>query len=213
MSTLYIASTARLPSIFARPDAVISITMAPQEISFIPYGAIIQTLPVAGTNIVLNFPDESQYPEHNTQHFGCTIGRVANRLKDAQISGLNGGKTYTLAANNGKNSLHGGPTGWGRRVWKGPEAVGVKSVPGVEGLEGGESVKFSLVSEDGDEGFPGEVHASVVYTAGTQKVEGKEVTVLAMEYEAELVGGAEETVINMTNHSYVPPLDCEYAHF
>src|SRR6202012_1103542 len=100
-------------------------------------------LVVGGTNIVLNFPQEDQYKSHNTQHFGCTIGRVANRLKDAKIDSLNGGKTYALAANDGKNNLHGGNTGWGRRVWAGPEPVGTKQIPGVEGLEGGESVRFS----------------------------------------------------------------------
>lgn len=67
--------------------------------------------------------------------------------------------------------------------------------------EGGESVRFSLTSEDGDEGFPGSVDVSVVYTAGKKVEGGKEVTVLGMEYEAQLTGGADETVINMTNHS------------
>lgn len=177
--------------------------MASDDITFIPLGAIIQALPVAGTNIVLGFPTQEQYAAHNTQHFGCTIGRVANRIGGARIDSLNGGRSYTLAANNGPNNLHGGEVGWGKRVWAGPEPVGVKTVPGLDGgeLEGGESVRFSLVSEDGDQGFPGTVEASVVYTAGKQTVDGKQVTVLAMEYEAELVDGAEETVINMTNHS------------
>lgn len=71
---------------------------------------------------------------------------------------------------------------------------------------GGESVRFSLTSDDGDEGFPGTVEVSVVYTAGKKtEGDGREVTVLGMEYEATLVGGAEETVVNMTNHSFVPP--------
>lgn len=177
--------------------------MADAPFTFLPLGAIIQTFNVAGTNIVQGFPTQELYDSHNTQHFGATIGRVANRISLAEINHLNGGKSYKLAANNGPNSLHGGPKGWGKRIWEGPTPVGVKEVPGVKGLKGGESVKFSIVSKDGDEGFPGTVEASVIYTAGTEEVDGKEVTVLGIEYEAKLVDGADETAINMTNHSYV----------
>ncbi|KAL2261387.1 hypothetical protein VTK26DRAFT_4257 [Humicola hyalothermophila] len=179
--------------------------MADAPVTFLPLGAIIQELRVGGINIVQGFPEQAQYEQHNAPYFGETIGRVANRISGARLERLNGGQTYALAANNGPNSLHGGPRGWGKQVWNGPVPVGVRGVPGLsEGgaLEGGESVRFSLVSPDGDEGFPGTVEASVVYTVGKQVQEGKEVVVLAMEYEAELVGGADETVINMTNHSY-----------
>jgi aldose 1-epimerase len=175
--------------------------MTDAPVSFLPLGAIIQELRVGGVNIVQGFPEQSQYQSHNDPYFGETIGRVANRIKGAKIDSVNGGKTYTLAANNGPNNLHGGLVGWGKKIWKGPTPVGVRQIPGVEGLEGGESVKFSLVSEDGDEGFPGTVETSVVYTVGKQVQGGKEVIVLGIEYEAELVGGADETVINMTNHS------------
>ena len=103
------------------------------------------------------------------------------------------------------NALHGGVKGWGKRVWQGPTPVGVKEIPGLEGgkLAGGESVKFTLKSNDGEEGYPGTVETSVVYTAGTQKsVDGKEVRVLGIEYEVQLVGDeAEETAVNVTNHS------------
>ncbi|KAG4427245.1 hypothetical protein IFR05_017272, partial [Cadophora sp. M221] len=65
-------------------------------------------------------------------------------------------------------------------------------------------VVFRLRSEDGDEGYPGTVDVSVVYTAGVQRVKGKEVRVLGIEYEVKLVEGeeVEETVVNVTNHSY-----------
>ncbi|KAI0129156.1 galactose mutarotase-like domain-containing protein [Xylariales sp. AK1849] len=172
------------------------------EISLLPLGAIIQTFKVAGINIVQGFPTQDLYPSYNDPYFGETIGRIANRTEGAKINSLNGGKSYSLAANNGPNNLHGGVKGWGKRVWEGPKPVGLREIPGVEGLEGGESVEFRLTSEDGDEGFPGEVLVKVVYTTGIQKVDGSEVTVLGMEYEAELDGGAEETAINMTNHSY-----------
>jgi aldose 1-epimerase len=171
------------------------------EISFLPLGAIIQTFKVAGLNIVQSFPTQELYVSHNGPYFGETIGRVANRIGGAKIDSLNGGKSYSLAANNGPNNLHGGNVGWGKRIWDGPKPIGVRSIPGVDGLKGGESVQFLLRSEDGDEGFPGEVFVKVIYTTGTQEVDGKSVTVLGIEYEAELVAGAEETVINMTNHS------------
>ncbi|KAI8948637.1 galactose mutarotase-like domain-containing protein [Xylaria longipes] len=173
------------------------------EVSFLPLGAIIQSFTVGGVNIVQGFPTQELYVSHNGPYFGETIGRVANRISNAKLVSVNGGNTYSLAANNGPNTLHGGVKGWGKRIWDGPKPIGVRSIAGLEGdLKGGESVEFTLRSEDGDEGFPGEVLAKVIYTTGKISQGGKEVTVLGMEYEAELVAGAEETVINMTNHSY-----------
>lgn len=170
--------------------------------SFLPLGAIIKEFNVGGRNIVAGFQTQEQYAKHNSPYFGETIGRIANRIKGARLDSLNG-KSYTLAANNASNTLHGGNVGWGKRIWVGPTPVGVRQIPGVENLVGGESVQFKFTSEDGDEGFPGEVDVSVTYTTGTQQVEGgKEATVLGIEYEARLAGGADETVINMTNHSY-----------
>jgi aldose 1-epimerase len=175
--------------------------MTDAPFAFLPLGAIIQTFVVNGTNIVQGFPTQEQYIEHNGPYFGETIGRVANRIKGAKLDDING-KSYDLIANEGPNSLHGGKDGWGKRIWDGPKPVGTREIPGVEGLKGGESVEFTLVSEDGDQGYPGTIEAKVIYTTGTQDVDGKEAIVLGIEYEAKLVGGADETVINMTNHSY-----------
>jgi len=177
--------------------------MTDAPFTFLPLGAILQEFLVDGVNIVQAFPTAELYEKHNGPYFGETIGRVANRISNAKLNSLNGGKSYALVANNGPNNLHGGDVGWGKKTWDGPTPVGQRQIPGVDGLEGGESVKFSLRSEDGDEGFPGTVEATVVYTAGTQTVDGNKVTVLGIEYEAQLVGGADETVINMTNHSCV----------
>lgn len=170
--------------------------------TFLPLGAIIQSFKVGDVEIVQGFPTQELYEKHNSPYFGETIGRVANRIKDAKIDSLNGGNSYSLKANNGPNSLHGGEVGWGKRIWEGPKPVGIREIPGIEGLEGGETVEFSLTSEDGDEGFPGIVKAKTFYTTGEQKIDGKTVTVLGIEYTAEIVDGAEETAINMTNHSY-----------
>jgi aldose 1-epimerase len=170
---------------------------------FLPLGAIIQSFLVGkpNLNIVRNFPEQSLYVSHNAPFFGETIGRVANRLSNAKINSLNG-KEYKLAANNGVNALHGGHVGWGKKVWEGPTPVGIRKIPGLNAVEGGESVEFKLRSEDGDEGYPGTVDISVVYTAGTQTEGGKEVRVLGIEYEVKFVGDeVEETVVNVTNHS------------
>lgn len=178
--------------------------MTDAPFSFLPLGAVIQSFNVKGVNIVQGFPTQELYEQYNGPFFGETIGRVANRLKDAKINTLNNGKAYPLAANNGPNHLHGGVKGWGKRIWEGPVPVGVRTIPGVDGLQGGESVQFTLRSEDGDEGYPGTVEATVTYTTGTQtSADGKTVNVLGIDYEAKLVGDeADETAINLTNHSY-----------
>ncbi|EFX01372.1 aldose 1-epimerase [Grosmannia clavigera kw1407] len=172
--------------------------------SFLPLGAIIQRFDVDGTNIVQGFPTSELYASHNAPYFGETIGRVANRISGAQLHNINGSADCPLTANDGPNALHGGPAGWGKKTWTGPSPVGVHTLfPGLAPLtEGGESVRFTLDSPDGDEGYPGNVLASVTYTAGRQAEDDKRITVLVIDYEAELVGNADETVINMTNHSY-----------
>lgn len=186
----------------------------PSAFEFIPLGAIIRAFYVNKINIVQGFPSEALYQTHNSPHFGETIGRVANRVANAQISSLNH-KHYALAKNDGVNSIHGGVMGWGKKIWEGPTPVGKREIAGLtEPLEGGECVVFKLRSGDGDEGYPGDVEAKVFYTAGKQFINGKEVTVLSLEYEVELLkngnSGVEETVVNMTNHSYDFQLNLTY---
>ncbi|KAI5812058.1 galactose mutarotase-like domain-containing protein [Pyronema omphalodes] len=158
-------------------------------INIIPRGATIQLLPVGRNNfnIVLNFNTEEQY-SNNPGYFGETIGRVANRIKKAVINNLDG-RRWELKKNNGENSLHGGVCGWGQRIWDGPREVEYK-----EGM----ACRFDLTSTHLEEMFPGEVKAAVVYRIRDEGLERR----IEVEYEAELVGGAEETCINMTNHSY-----------
>ncbi|KFH48279.1 Bifunctional protein-like protein [Hapsidospora chrysogenum ATCC 11550] len=189
--------------------------MADAPFSFLPLGATIQTFKVNGINIVQGFENAEQQLAHNGPYFGETIGRIANRTSGARIQSLNGGKSYALAANDRGNNLHGGLDGWGKRTWKGPEPVGTRAIPGVDNLEGGESVAFTLISDDGDQGFPGTVEARVVYTTGTQRgaENGKDVTVLGIEYEAKVLDSspADETAVNMTNHSYFNLAGCPHA--
>lgn len=159
--------------------------------TFLPQGAIIQEFRIAGHNIVLGFPTEKAYKEKNSAYFGETIGRVANRISGAKIENLNN-KSYTLAANNGRNALHGGPQGWGKQQFDGPKPVN---------RNGKEGVEFKYLSKDGDEGYPGTVQLTVWYTAGKTEDEGVQKTGLEIEYEVELVGDeVEETAVAVTNH-------------
>lgn len=159
--------------------------------TFLPQGAIIQELRIAGHNIVLGFPTAESYKTGPSAYFGETIGRVANRIKNAKIDNLNG-KSYKLAANNGPNSLHGGPGGWGKQTFEGPKPVN---------RNGKESVLFKYLSKDGEEGFPGTVELRVWYSASKSQDGGIEKISLEIEYEAELVGEeVEETAIAVTNH-------------
>ncbi|CAL5866596.1 uncharacterized protein PFLUO_LOCUS805 [Penicillium psychrofluorescens] len=162
------------------------------EFTFIPLGAIIQEFRIGGTNIVQGFPTQDHYVKYNTPHYGATIGRVANRIKDGVIHNLNG-KEVHLARNNGPNALHGGPLGWGKRVFDGPHTVQ---------RNGHDALLFKYLSKDGEEGYPGTVEVRVWYTASKED-EGAAKSVLTAEYEVEFVGDeCDETVVNITNHSY-----------
>ncbi|PHH79162.1 hypothetical protein CDD82_2557 [Ophiocordyceps australis] len=178
--------------------------MANSPVTFLPLGALIQSFKIGDCNLVLGFPAQKDYDEHNSCYFGVTVGRVANRIENATLTGI-GGKTWTLDANLDSHCLHGGSLGWSKRPWSGPFAVARTRIPGINHLANGRSVAYRLVSQHGDQGFPGTVETSVTYTTGTQAADDKgsgEVTVLAMELEARLTDHADETVINMTNHSY-----------
>ncbi|KZF18879.1 aldose 1-epimerase [Xylona heveae TC161] len=169
--------------------------MTESAFSFLPQGAIIQEFRVAGHNIVLGFPSAETYKTNNTPYFGETIGRIANRVSGAKLKNLNNTE-YTLRANNGANSLHGGEEGWGKKIFDGP-------TPFLK--DGKESVRFKYTSKDGEEGYPGTVDFSVSYTGSIEKHGDIEKTVLEIEYEARLSDSEEpieETAINVTNHSY-----------
>lgn len=159
--------------------------------NFLPLGAIIQDFKIKGRNIVQGFPTAELYKQYNFPYFGETIGRVANRISDAKINDLNG-KSYKLLANNGKNALHGGDNGWGKRVFEGPVTVE---------RNGKEAVLFKYTSADNEEGYPGIVEVRVWYAQEKVEDNGVEKDVLNIEFEAELIGDdVAETAVNMTNH-------------
>jgi aldose 1-epimerase len=148
------------------------------------YGAVMTELQVPDRNgkisdITLGFDNLEQYTGVHP-YFGSTIGRVANRIAKGKFT-LEG-KDYNLAVNDGPNALHGGLKGFNRVLWKAEPIEGKKE----------NSVKFSYVSKDGEEGYPGSVNVTVTYTL-TDKNE------LKIEYTATT---DKATPINLTNHSY-----------
>jgi aldose 1-epimerase len=150
----------------------------------ITYGAIITELHVPDKSgklgdIVLGFDNLDQYLKGHP-YFGAAIGRIGNRVAKGKFT-LDG-KTYTLATNNGPNALHGGLKGFDKVVWQ-AEPMAVK---------GGASVKFTYTSPDGEEGYPGTLKITMVYTL-TDKNE------LRLDYEATT---DKATPLNLTNHSY-----------
>lgn len=150
----------------------------------ITFGALLTELHVpdrtgAMADVVLGFKTLEGY-EGPHPHFGGTIGRVANRIAKGKFR--LGGQEYTLATNNGPNHLHGGNKGFDKRIWK------AQTVPAVDGV----AVKFTYVSPDGEEGYPGTVTASVTYTL-TNRNE------IRLDYTATT---DKPTPINLTNHSY-----------
>jgi len=151
----------------------------------ITYGAIIKELHAPDrngnfTNVLLTTDTLARFQ----RGFGgpaAVIGRVANRIAGAQFE-LDG-VTYKLAANNGKNSIHGGRKGFSGVVWT------VEDAP----MKDGEfSVKLTYLSKEGEEGFPGNLKTSVAYTL-TDNNE------LRLDYEAET---DKPTIVNLTNHAY-----------
>jgi aldose 1-epimerase len=115
----------------------------------------------------------------NPSYFGAIIGRYANRIAHGKFT-LDG-KTYTLAQNNGENSLHGGTNGFNKMVWTARDVT--KDDP---------SLELTYVSKDGEEGYPGDLSVRVVYTLTAQDE-------LKIEYSANT---DKDTVLNLTNHSY-----------
>ncbi|PLB51726.1 putative mutarotase [Aspergillus steynii IBT 23096] len=163
------------------------------SVKFTSLGAIIQELNVAGQNIVLGFAKKEHYEKYNAPWFGATIGRVANRIRDGKINSLNN-QAYELETNDAPNALHGGSQGWGRRDFEGPFLVR---------RNGKDALLYTYRSEHLEAGYPGTVELRVFYTTDEEADGNVTRTVLSMEYEVELVGDeCDETVINVTNHSY-----------
>ena len=130
-------------------------------------------------DVVLGFKALPQYLG-NHPYFGGIIGRVGNRIAKGRFT-LNGHE-YTLVTNDGPNHLHGGTRGFNRVVWQARPAAGPD----------GASLSLTYVSPDGEEGYPGTLTSTVVYTLTNQNE-------LRIEYTATT---DRPTPVNLTNHSY-----------
>lgn len=140
-------------------------------------GAILQSVELSdGTDVVLGLPTVADYLERS-RYFGAVVGRYGNRIAHGRFT-LDG-VTRQLALNNNGHSLHGGLTGFDKRVWQAEP-------------DGERAVRLTYVSKDGEEGYPGTLTTSVTYTL-TDDDE------LRIDYEATTDA---PTVLNLTNHSY-----------
>ena len=133
-------------------------------------------------DIILGWDDVAGYESEDNQYFGCTTGRVCNRIAKGKFT-LNG-EEYTLATNNDPNHLHGGSErSLDKVVWK--------ATPFTNKF--GMGVRFNYTSPDGEEGYPGKLKVVVSYTLA------KAANRLTINYKATT---DKATPVNLTNHAY-----------
>jgi aldose 1-epimerase len=154
------------------------------EADIMNYGGILQKLVMPDrqgnlADVVLGY-DNLQGYVNKTPYFGALIGRYGNRIAGGQFT-LNG-QTYHLAQNDGVNSLHGGLKGFDKVVWTARPLM----------TAAGPSLILSYVSPDGEEGYPGNLEVTAVYTL-------TEHNALKLEFTART---DRPTVVNLTHHSY-----------
>jgi aldose 1-epimerase len=155
------------------------------EVRTIPYGAIIVSLRVPDRSgqlgdVVLGFDTFDEYVARKPPYFGAIVGRYGNRIAKGRFT-LDG-KTYELATNNGPNHLHGGEKGFDKLVWN--------AEPFERGGDVG--IVYTLMSPDGDQGYPGTLNIRTTYTLSAANA-------LTMDYDATT---NKATPINLTQHSY-----------
>lgn len=155
------------------------------EVNIITYGGRITSLKVPNKdgkleNVVLGHDTMDGYLRDENPFFGALIGRFGNRIAKGKFT-LNGNE-YTLATNDGCNHLHGGVNGFDRVIW---------TAESMEGTENS-SLKLTYLSKDVEEGYPGNLNVTVVYTLT------KDAT-LEVSYKATT---DKATVVNLTQHAY-----------
>ncbi|HYG28973.1 MAG TPA: aldose epimerase family protein [Allosphingosinicella sp.] len=153
--------------------------------TIIAFGAAVQTLTVPdrdgrSADVLLGYPTLEGYLGQSA-YLGVTVGRVANRIARGRFA-LDG-RSYQVPVNNGANSLHGGASGFDKRLW---ELVDVRGGPTP-------GVALRHVSPDGDQGYPGTIRVTAVYTMDEDS------NTLSVEYCATTDA---PTVVNLSNHAY-----------
>ena len=154
------------------------------EVSVTNYGGIITAIKVPDRNgtiedVVLGHDSLEGYL-NKSRYFGALIGRFANRIGRGRFY-LNG-NAYALTQNNGENHLHGGSKGFDKVIWQ-PTKVNSANAVGLE---------LRYLSRDGEEGYPGNLQATVTYLLGNRND-------LRIDYFATT---DKDTIVNLTNHSY-----------
>lgn len=153
-------------------------------VKIMTYGGIITSLKAPDRSgkpgeVQLGFDTLDEYLKGHP-YFGALCGRVANRIAGGRFS--IDGESYQLATNNGPNHLHGGEKGFDKKLWK-ARPIEEKGRVGVE---------LSYVSPDGEEGYPGKISTTVVYSLNDKNE-------LTIDYTAQ---SDKPTPINLTNHTY-----------
>jgi aldose 1-epimerase len=162
------------------PVQIFTLSDADLKIRITTFGARVVSIEAPDRNgvkadVVLGYKDVSQYEADTGTYFGSIVGRYGNRI--AKGTYTIDGKTFHAPLNNNGNMLHGGTVGFDHKVWTGTQ------IP--------DGVEMTLVSPDGDMGFPGELTAHVRYTLKGDA--------LHIDYTATTT---KPTVVNLTNHSY-----------
>ncbi len=162
-----------------KPVEIYTLKDSDLEVKVITYGARIQSIMAPDkqgdrANVVLGFANLLGY-EADNPYFGAVVGRYGNRIAKGEFK--IGGSSYHVPVNNNGQSLHGGLVGFDKLVWT------AKTIPN--------GVEMTLVSPDGDQGYPGKLTAHVRYT-----LKGHD---LRLDYSATT---DKPTVTNLTNHSY-----------
>jgi aldose 1-epimerase len=154
------------------------------EARIMTYGGIVQSLKMPDkdghfADVVLGYDNLDSYIKLSP-YFGALIGRFGNRIGGAKFT-LDG-TTYTLAANDGPNTLHGGLKGFDKRVWTGKPNMS----------SDGPQLILHYLSKDGEEGFPGNLDVTAIYTLTQDNG-------LKVEFTATT---DKDTVLNLTHHGY-----------
>jgi aldose 1-epimerase len=153
------------------------------QVSILNYGGTVTKIITKDKDgrdgdVILGFDSLSGYLQKGNPYFGCLVGRYANRIANAKFS-LDGA-SYTLAANDNGQSLHGGLKGFDKVMWT------------AEKLPDSSSLKLTYMSKDGEEGYPGNLKVEVVYSLTPDNE-------LKIEYKAST---DKPTPVNLTNHCY-----------
>jgi galactose mutarotase-like enzyme len=154
-------------------------------------------------DVVLGFDAvQEMYESQNPAYFGVVPGRVANRIQNGRFRTTTRQQQqqpvyHTLDRNNPPNHLHGGNVGFSRRIW---DAAILRPPTDATDNNNHPSVQFSLLSEDGDQGYPGAIQVTATYSL--RPTSSRNAVQLRVDLRATLLDGTAPTPVNLTQHAY-----------